>query len=306
MNVIIATLISLAVGVTATLIISQIYYRKANKKSLTPYIRYATSVFEGMDPLLRERLKIRYEEDVEVEDLYQFEVLVLNDGFRAIKDLIEPLSLDVSEDAEVLDARIVHIEPEGRSVEATVTSASNPARVEFPFHLLNRGEYFLTKLLYRGDLRRADMSFKITAEDLPPELEPKSFFELQRGPTTGIEWGTVAAGVVMILLSGAIGYVLYLAKDVAPEVFPFTFLGGTFEILTTPAVILSGLGAALLLFFGLVAGIGETLRHGFRGFFQQTPPVELPEEIPRMHWRFISPWAGLESSEDTVGQQAEG
>lgn len=306
MTVVIATLITLAVGVAATLLISQLYYRKANKKSLTPYIRYATSVFEGMDPLLRERLKIRYEEEVEVEDLYQLEVLVLNDGFRAIKDVIEPLSFDVSEDAEVLDARIVHIEPEGRSVEALVTSASNPARVEFPFPLLNRGEYFLTKLLYRGDLQRAGMSFNITAEDLPPELEPRSFFELQRGSSKGVEWGAVGTGILMVLLSGAIGYVLFLASEAAPAVFPFTFPDGAFDFLTTPAVILSGLGAALLFLVGLALAIGEIFRHGVRGFFQQVPPVELPDDIPRIDWRFASPWAGLETSEDTFGHQAEG
>lgn len=308
MTVLVATAISLVVGVLGTLAISKFYYERGNKKSLTPYIGYAMSVFGGMDPLLREKLKIRYE-DVEVEDMYQVVVLVLNDGFRPIKDVIEPLSLTVGEGAEVLDARVVHIDPDGRSVDAKIATASDPARVEFDFPLLNRGDYFLTKVLYRADLTTdltaADMRFAITVDDLPPELETESFFRLNTSQKSGVSWAEIGIGALIMLVAVAMSYVILLAGQAMPTAFPFSFLDGTFDVLATPAALLAGLAAILIFLFGLALVVTEGFKRSVGGIFQQTPPVKLPEGVPQFPAPFMHAPPYIDSSHEGFGHEGE-
>lgn len=299
MDDIIIPLATLVLGAGATLLISRFYHRRSVEKELTPYIRYGTSVFAGMDPMLRERLKIRYQ-DMEVEDLIQLEFLVVNEGHRAIRDCIEPFALNVAEDAEVLDARIVHVEPEGRTVDANIVSPANPSRIEYPFPLLNSGEYFLSKVLFRGDLSLSDVSFTITSDDLPPELEGKSYplFSIRGKEDDGVSWVPVGVGAGLILGGLAVLYLLSLVFNSHSALFPM--LGESFqpEFLGTTAVMLAFLMCIFLVLIGGVLAIAE----GFSGVFPWIgggPPVKLPRGVPE-----VQPWIGPVYLDETTKDQS--
>lgn len=83
------TLLGIVIGILATTLISKYYFRKSVTKQVTPFIHLASSVLAGIDPVVREALKIHYG-DVEVKELYQLQFLIANDGERAIRDCIEP------------------------------------------------------------------------------------------------------------------------------------------------------------------------------------------------------------------------
>lgn len=88
---------SLIVGVLVTIWVSRYYFRRTVDKALTPYIQFASSLFDGVDPAVRESLKISYK-GTAVTELLEIQFLVANTGERAIRDVIAPLSVSVPKD----------------------------------------------------------------------------------------------------------------------------------------------------------------------------------------------------------------
>lgn len=70
---------SLIVGVVATIWVSRYYYKRSTNKALTPYLQFFSSLFDGVDPSVRESLKIAYK-GTAVTELLEAQFLIANSG----------------------------------------------------------------------------------------------------------------------------------------------------------------------------------------------------------------------------------
>ncbi|MGJ8690480.1 MAG: hypothetical protein ACSHXZ_13285 [Gammaproteobacteria bacterium] len=161
------TIAGLFIGVIATILVSKHYYHRSVSKRLTPFVQMQSNVFPRIDSSLRKRLRIEYEGS-EVDNLQQVQFLVANTGEKAISAVIEMLKLQLPRDTEILDATIVHVSPPGRKVTLSIDSEKNT--ITFDFSILNQHEYFIFKLMLKGEPELEGMVFSIVAEDLPPTL----------------------------------------------------------------------------------------------------------------------------------------
>src|SRR5690606_10876324 len=123
---------------------------------------------------------------------------------------IKPLTLEIPNNAEVLDTNLIHIEPSGREINLQTLKSTTFNSVEFKFPLLNSGEYFVVKLLVKGEAPKPEtkkteyesetiisvdyfefgrynlFKFRITVDDLPPEIIserlPNDYSEFRNSP----------------------------------------------------------------------------------------------------------------------------
>lgn len=205
------SLLSLLVGIAATVLVSRYYFNRSTDKSLTPYLDFGSQLLSGIDPEVKKDLSIKYQ-DVEVADLLQIQYLVANTGEKPIRDIIRPLSLTIPDEGIILDASILHIHPEGRDVELYIDE--NKRRVHFLFPILNKGDFFIVKLLIKGSPKENDIEFTISVDDLPPKLV------IERLPRQRIatkeakeekqfEKGVFIAGAICIFLGASPIYLAY-------------------------------------------------------------------------------------------------
>jgi len=145
--------------------VSRYYFRRSVNKALTPYLQSSLSPFRGVDTSVRDALKITYK-GTHVEDFLDVEFLIANTGERAIRDIIVPLTIRVPEECELLDATVLYVSPHDRLISPSLEST----KVSFDVPLLNAGEFFIIKLLVKGEAKPRDFRFTITADDLPPTL----------------------------------------------------------------------------------------------------------------------------------------
>ena len=163
-------LIGIGLGALFSFLISRYYYKRNFNSSLTPYIQFSSSPLIGVDPKLRNDLKVNYR-NKEVENLLEIQFLIANTGDKPIKAPLKPLTLSIPESNEILDSKILYINPEGREVNIS----ENPTRTSiiYDFSLLNSGDFFISKLLINGNPSLEDFKFEIGAEELPPSLAIK-------------------------------------------------------------------------------------------------------------------------------------
>jgi len=168
-DVIIITIPSIIIGAIISWIIARFYYlRGRNIRSITPYVNYILKVFSDIDPELKKDLKIKYK-GTNVDNFYQVQFTIINTGNRSLNNFIKPLTLIIPNDGEILDVKILHIHPKGREITFDIRPGKNFISYNIP--LLNSDEYFVTKLLIKGDVESdKDFIFNVSAEDLPPEI----------------------------------------------------------------------------------------------------------------------------------------
>ena len=214
MTDLILPLVSLVIGIAATLIVGHYYFRRTVNKSLTPFLHFSTQLLQGIAPEVRKELRVEFR-GVPVEDLQELQFLVANTGERAIRDIIAPLTLVLPPECSLLDASILHVSPPGRSV--TLLTSEHEIRFQFP--LLNSREFFLVRLLVRGKVGPKHLSFSITADDLPPKLSvaPLSPDLITPPQKREFEWGLLAASLILGLFAFALAKVVYRAWDGAPR-----------------------------------------------------------------------------------------
>lgn len=171
MNDWLSLVLGLFLGIIPGVIISRYYYFKQVDKKLTPYIHLASPILKGTDPNIRKSLKIHYH-DKEVEDLFDLQIIVANEGHKPIRNYIEPLSLDIPNNIEVLDTSVLYTRPRERDVSIKVVEVGDQKKIEFHFSILNSGDFFLIKILLDGIINPEDLVFHITDEDLPSSIKP--------------------------------------------------------------------------------------------------------------------------------------
>jgi len=205
------TLVGILIGVIATVIVSRYYYLRSFDKQLTPYIVHSGSVL-GINPSVRELLKVYYK-GVEINELFELRIMIANDGQRAIRDCITPLHLTIPASTKVLDFEILYKHPEGRIVELFKEELpEGGTRFQLDFPLLNRDEYFLLKILLDNRLEPEELRFEITADDLPPTLEPQYLPLFGQTFEVFMMLDAMITGSLAILLSVLIAYRVFVNR----------------------------------------------------------------------------------------------
>lgn len=261
MNDFVALLASLVVGVLATLFVSHYYFRRSVSKCLTPYIHSYSSLFRGVESSVREALKISYK-GTSVDDILDIQFLIANTGERAIRDIIEPLTLDIPNNCSLLDATILHVSPQGRDVR--IKTQEN--RIVFEFPLLNSNDFFVAKVLLSGKAKSGDFAFRITVDDLPPKIASQPLpFNLIEGPRKRqFELPLLLIGLLFLAIACAIAGLLYSTWPTLMRLWDAGLISSFPEnwIPITSAAI-SVIPAILLLVIGIMMCVGAFSNFSF-------------------------------------------
>jgi len=206
------------VGIIGTFFFSRHYFQRSLDKSLTPYIVFSSSPLRGIDSVVRKALEIKYQEHF-IETLYEIEFLIANTGEKAIRDVIEPLSLEIPDGATLLDASLLHVAPEGRTVNLEISQ--NKKNVFFDFPVLNKKDFFIAKLLLNGEVKEKDFKFQIVADDLPPFLLPQFLpfdsVSIDSKLKTEFNGVTFTGGLFITCLGISTSSLIYISRHIIPN-----------------------------------------------------------------------------------------
>lgn len=216
---IIETAVGVVIGAVITVLASRYYFRRSISKQLSVYRLLNSFVFDGITPDVRTQLQFRFQ-NRQVDELQQVLFLVANTGERAIRDVIECLTLAVPDTVEILDASVVYRQPERLAVDVLVDlrppPGGNDIKLDFP--LMNKGEFFVVKLLLSGRLDFSSLSIfcddlprAITVEPLPPNAIREARYKF--------EWVPAAIGLAFCVLAAWSCYSAYLVHTVRPDLF---------------------------------------------------------------------------------------
>lgn len=270
-------------GVLVTIVVGRYYFKRTTNKSLGIFRMLVSEAFAGVESEVRERMTFTYLKR-EVDDITQIEFLVANDGDTAISDLINPLALTLPKSVELLDANILHRDPNDLDVEINLSMLKDDFRsIEFEFPLLNKGEFFLVKLLIAGKIAAKDLQFTLLGNDLPRTLSmsrlPSSAYRERKFRP---DWVPFFVGVFMSFLGVWLYWVVSLVVDHQPELFPipwdtYTFSWQSIALLVPAsiALIVIGFSAVSLIILGVFDDLTE------RG-----PRFPLPRELRNRHGEF--------------------
>lgn len=297
-NILIA-FVGAVIGIIATVVVGRYYYVRTTDKRLNVYIQLASPVLGGIDPKVREVLKVHYR-NIEVVDLFQLQFLVANEGVRAIRDCIEPLTVGIPSNIKLLDATVLYVRPENRTVKVNVRDEDNTADsstvVECIFPLLNKGDFFLVKLLLDGLLKPLELQFRITADDLPPVINTKMLpFSLMASDAPRTDWLAMVLGILCLLFSLVSVFSTTILIDARRELlflFSLSKAPALASVLTWAIIILSGLSALFLLIVAMVSIISI----GFAGRLRRKSRFALPSHLYNFAFPFSSSNSGSRES----------
>ena len=281
MEIIATTIIGIIIGGIITYFVSREFYEKTKKtKSLEPFVRFVTTILSSIDPEVKKQLKVFYDK-CPVEKLYQIEFVIANTGDIPIFDIIKPLSLLIPNKGQILDVNLFHIEPRDRDVAYKISNDGNFQRIDFIFPLLNPGEYFIFKLLVKGDIPKignkegvtnwfyeyydeiiSEFKFSITAPDLKPSLSSRRlpyYYEEEHNFTDGgLDLGAVFGLAIGLLLSLSMIYMLYHLKNISAGYFLFNFkeFFTSFNLMKL-TVIIGWLASLFLMLITIISAIDE-------------------------------------------------
>jgi hypothetical protein len=273
-------ILGIIIGIIATVVVARYYYRRSVLKSLGVYKLLHSQVFAGIEPDVREQLHFHFG-TTEVKELQQLTFLIANDGERAIGQPIEPLTLPLPEDIELLDASILHRQPASLRVSVSLVTGEKAAHVTdvtFDFPLLNRGDFFVAKLLLSGPAPKKPFTFRLLAEDLDRT------FQFKRLPLEALEekgpafvWMPVVLGGALLSVCGWFFYILYVIHAAQPEIFPYPWRTFSFSARSLVVLLPSVTLGVLFLLIGLLV----TFTMAFEGVFppHRGPRFPLPAKL---------------------------
>lgn len=296
METFIGTIAGIIFGGLITVWASRYFYKKSIKsKNLACFVQYVSEILTDIDPDVKNNLEVDFKGQ-KVESLYQVQFVIANTGDIPIRDIITPLTLDIPNDGIILDANLLHIDPKGREVKIDISKADKCIAYDFP--LLNSGEYFISKLLIKGEPPRHEIKegednlmlidydsydlfqFKITADELPPEIIsqnlPRDYAEIGLGR---FDKASIWGGGIFGGLAFTLAYILYNLGTLQSELFLFHFseFFSNFSILKF-AIILAWIVA---LIFGLIAILIPASQLG------EIRPRKKPKfKLPKKHSRY--------------------
>lgn len=237
--------LSFILGSIITFLAGWYFHRKAvQKNGITPFLDYFSKVFD-VDPELKKDLYMKYK-GKEIEFLYDIQFTIRNTGNKSLREILEPLTLNIPTELEVVDTRLLNIIPQGRKIEMV---EQNSNKIKFIFPLLNREDSFSIKVLLTGDISKLleakrknihkskignllspvddeindeniidDFLFTITVDDLPPSLKIKKSQTLQEDDSDRLDW---LSGFLSLYVGLSMGYVLWFFTNKHEEYYIF-------------------------------------------------------------------------------------
>jgi hypothetical protein len=209
------TIVLTSAAVLITWIITHYYYKKGiRKKSLTPFLDFYLELFSDIDKNLREDLMIKYK-NVLIDNFFQVQFIIVNTGNEAIHDCIKPLKLNIPRHLEILDTKIVYVNPKGREV---IIEKVNKNSIEFQFPLLNKKEYFITRILIKGEVKKSEIEnefiFSITAPDLPSNLKTLRPLPHDKSKRNKLNFDAYFFSLMSINMIVLMGYLISLKNQI--------------------------------------------------------------------------------------------
>lgn len=276
------TLIGIIIGVAATILVARYYFRRSTNKRISVFVTLSNRIFAGIEQEVRKQLAFHYK-GKEINELQQINLIIVNDGDRAIRDCIEPLTLRLKKSTTILDVTVLHREPADLQIKIAQDRDDNMPVVRCEFPLLNSGEFFMLKLLLDGYIKRSDIECHILVDDVPRSFSAKL---LPRSavtePKRKIEWIGVIMGLSFLLIVAPFSWILWNYYTFKPSIWPYPWANFQPSWIETPALTIAALGLVLMTVFGLVGIIGL----GFEDFFSRYPRFPLPEELRGRNYRF--------------------
>lgn len=302
------TLAGIVIGIVATILVSRYYFLRTISKNMSLYKLFNSYVFDGIAPDVRKRLHFIFN-DKEVSDLQQVVFLLANDGERAVSNIIDPVSIEIPPGIDVLDASILHRHPDPLQAEIHVVRASegvSSSRIALQFPLLNKGEFFVFKLLLSGRISDEDLAVKVLADDLPRELSVKRLpLDAIREQQYKIEWLSVIIGLVFLAFPAWSSYWMHNLWQKSPELFPYPWDAYKFS---WESLAIIAPGVLLFLFFGVIGTMFVAMAF-FEGGFppRNGPRFPLPKGLIGLvsPYRFESVLDGDEASSAVRGPAQE-
>jgi hypothetical protein len=166
---------------------------------------------------------------------------------------------------------------------------------------MNKGDFFLAKLLLSGKVRASKLTFHVLADDLPRTLSPKRLpSDATRKRKWKWEWAAVLMGLCFLIFTASTVYALILLQEVKPDIFPIpwktfhpSILNVALIVSWTVSIIVMGLsGISIALAFGR----DEVLKTG--------PKFTLPDDLQRHGGHFNFP-QNLEEMDDESEEPAQ-
>lgn len=269
------TIISIIVSLITGYVISKYFFRRSLNKRLSIYLLMNNRVFSGIDKTVRGHLKFIFN-DKEIVELQQVELIVANDGDLAISNCIEPLRLTLPNSVKLLDASILHRNP--NELKVTIVQKENNSDgciLEFNTALLNKGDYFYLKLLLDGKLLFRDMDFQILAEGLPRRLKPDWLpANSSQLSERKVEWGAVLMGAMIMFWGFLLAKAMWSKYVENPSIFPYPwneFVFGSASIW----VFIGALGSIALELLGVTLALAV----GLEGVIMRSIRFALPDEL---------------------------
>lgn len=264
-------ILGIVAGAIITIAVSRYFFRESLKVNIEVFAHQSSTIFEGVDDDVRHQLSLQFA-DREIADLSHVEYLIANNGRHPIANYKQPLTLHAPTGTRILDAALLFVSPEGRSIRVSADERT----ATLHFDVLNPGEYFLVKVLLEGLAHAHEMDFSIAAENLPPRIVPKLTGYDVAEANESFEWGLLLASIVVLALPlSMFGFVALYATE-QQRVIPW---GGDFSprILELVAIIPTIALALLLLLFGVMM----MLAAAFGGSFPPRDSFRLPEHLRR-------------------------
>jgi hypothetical protein len=268
------------IGAILTIVVTWYFYVLSRRKSLGLYTLLNTNVFEGIKQDVREDLHFSYRGE-KIADLQQLEILFINIGERSIGKLLKPLHMELPAEIQVLDASILYRNPD--ELEASITHSAvskeeSSAQVFVDFPILNKGEYFVLKLLLSGKPPNSQLlSFSLLSDDMPRIVHVQTLpaMALQEEPRSKIFWN----GLIMLFVGIALMAMLYFVRLDHPDWVDFFWNPSgtiTFEKI---------LSALISLFGCLIILVGTlSLASSLTSIVLGKPWIVLPKEL-RSRWQ---------------------
>jgi hypothetical protein len=281
-----ATFLGILIGILATIIISHYYYKRSARKKLTPYLTLSAHIFAGIEKNVRDLLRFTFK-DIEVTDLHHIEFLIANDGEKAISNYIEPLTLELPNNVQILDASILYRNPKDLKVDISLAEQkTETSAMIFNFPLLNKNDYFVVKLLLNGNINVTNLKFHILCDDLPRALTPKWLpLAATRKKTWKADRIAIGVGLFLLIFATALLYPFYLLYSAKPEFFPYPWSTFKPTFQGVSSLILCGLGILISYF----AAFFLLIVIGLEDVFGRTPRFFLPEEFSRTAFPYRTP-----------------
>lgn len=270
------TAIGIIVSAVVTVLASHYYYHRSTNKSLGIYELLNSLVFSGIAPDVRKQLKFLFK-DKEVNNLQQLVLLVANDGERAIRDVIEPLVLEILPPVQILDASLLHKHPDNLKISATISYSDKSTNLKIDFPLLSKREFFIVKLLLSGHVDAQKLVFRLLADDLPRTIQIKRLLPSDYRETSyKFKWSRAAVGLAVLIIPAWVLYSAKLLQHAYPMLFPYPWAS---FVISAKSLFLVIAGAAVVLLFATLGFMAL----GAAAFGEFPPPKRprfpLPKEL---------------------------